>query len=102
MPELLSGVDFCGRSYSTFCGSAAVDFPDDGIGGIYQRQPKPHFGLGKDAIVSTRQSSQIRSTTKAIAPFGVGEIIRVAALGPASRRRFRSSAGSTSMPRFLI
>lgn len=64
-------------------------------------------GTGRIAIPSangafTEAFNHTRSTIAAMAPLWVGEITRVAVLGPASRNRFRRSAGSTSMPRFLI
>jgi Methyltransferase domain len=78
---------------------------------IQQREPEPHLGLGEGClvdqanyhIVSERsRANQRRSTMAAMAPFGVREITMVALFGPANRSRLRSSAGSTSMPRFLI
>jgi hypothetical protein len=59
--------------------------------------------IGRDSgVVVFPRASQTRSTIAAMAPLGVRDITMVALFGPANRSRLRSSAGSISMPRFLI
>src|SRR5215211_754403 len=57
---------------------------------------------GEGACTCGDYEIQIGSTTAAMAPLRVREITIVAPFGPANLSRLRSSAGSTSTPRFLI
>ena len=63
-----------------------------------------HEGPGQAPTEQDHHSAGLvtLSTTATSAPRGVREITSVALADPSGRRRLRSSAGSTSMPRFLI